>query len=47
MIDNDITNGGRDFTVAIIWVGIMVNASKDIFNPLYRDDETYYWLGPA
>ena len=40
--ENDITNGGRDFTVAFIRVGKMVKADKDTSKNVYREDGTYY-----
>ena len=40
--DNNITNGGRDFTVSLIRVGKMVKEDKDTFKHVYREDGTYY-----
>ena len=41
--DNDATNYGRDFPVAIIHVSKIVKTDKDAFERVYMDDETYYY----
>ena len=41
--ENDITNGGTDFPVAIICVSKMVKANKDKLKCVYRDYGTYYY----
>ena len=43
MRNNDVTNGGRGFPVAIIRVGKLFKAGKDKVKRVYRDDGTYYY----
>ena len=43
--ENDITNGGTDFPVAIICVSKMVKVDKDTIKRVYRDNGTYYYPG--
>ena len=43
LIENDITNDGRVFPVAIIRASKTVKADKDKFKRVYRDDGTYYY----
>ena len=41
--NNDMANGERGFSVAIISAGVIVKADKDTFKRMYREDETYYY----
>ena len=40
---NYITNGGKDFTVALICTIKMVKYDKNTLKFLYREDGTYYY----
>ena len=43
MLDNDIMKGGKTFPVALVQVGKFIQAKKDTYKRVYKEDGNYHY----